>query len=118
MKKSNPYLITMCFILTFLTSYVSAAQSQSPDAASELCCCSILGAPFAVMTGIFAAIFTFYGIILLLILLEIVLVVYALYSCLTKEDWKNPNDKIAWVLVIIFFPLLGSIFFVMYNRKN
>lgn len=47
---------------------------------------------------------------LLLFVIQIVLAVFALISCLSaEEDGIQALPRIAWVLIILFFPLLGSL---------
>lgn len=51
----------------------------------------------------------------ILSLLCVVLWIWALVSCIQSD---NPN-KLVWILVIIFLPLLGSIlYFVIGNNKR
>ena len=47
---------------------------------------------------------------LLLFAVQILLAIAALISCLSAEEGEiNALPRIAWVLIILFFPLLGSI---------
>jgi hypothetical protein len=57
--------------------------------------------------------FTLWG---LLLLLEIVLVVYALVNI--SRSSMDPTMKIVWVLVILVFPFLGSIASLVMNRPG
>lgn len=54
---------------------------------------------------------TFYPI---LTLLYVVLWIWALVSCIRSE---NPN-KLVWILVIIFLPLLGSVLYLTIGRNK
>ncbi len=57
---------------------------------------------------------------ILLFLVQVVLAVCALISCLSaEEDDVRHLPRIAWVLIILFFPLVGSIawFFAGRERK-
>jgi hypothetical protein len=58
------------------------------------------------------------GLILLSIvsLFAIILPIICLISIL-KNDFKN-NDKLIWVIVVIFIPILGSILYLLIGRKK
>ncbi|MFI0791335.1 PLD nuclease N-terminal domain-containing protein [Micromonospora rubida] len=54
----------------------------------------------------------------LLFLIQIVLAVCALISCLSAEDGQVRGlPRIAWVLIILFFPLVGSIAWFVAGRE-
>ncbi|WP_444950190.1 PLD nuclease N-terminal domain-containing protein [Micromonospora ureilytica] len=54
----------------------------------------------------------------LLFLVQIVLAVCALISCLSAEEGKiRALPRIAWVLIILFFPLVGSIAWFIVGRQ-
>ncbi|MFJ5598318.1 PLD nuclease N-terminal domain-containing protein [Micromonospora parva] len=53
----------------------------------------------------------------LLFLVQIVLAVCALISCLSAEEGQiRALPRIAWVLIILFFPLVGSIAWFIVGR--
>ncbi|MFF4881086.1 MULTISPECIES: PLD nuclease N-terminal domain-containing protein [unclassified Micromonospora] len=53
----------------------------------------------------------------LLFLVQIVLAVCALISCLSAEEGQiRALPRIAWVLIILFFPLIGSIAWFLAGR--
>ncbi|MFI7211845.1 PLD nuclease N-terminal domain-containing protein [Micromonospora maritima] len=55
----------------------------------------------------------------LLFLAQIVLAVCALISCLSAEDGKvKALPRMVWVLVILFFPLIGSIAWFVAGRER
>jgi hypothetical protein len=35
-----------------------------------------------------------------------------------RSEFKGPNDKLIWVLVILFVPILGPILYLVIGRKN
>jgi len=35
-----------------------------------------------------------------------------------KNEFKNPTDKIAWVITIIFAPIIGVILFIFLGKKQ
>jgi len=47
----------------------------------------------------------------------VLLPLIALISLLTS-NFENSNDKIVWVLVILFFPIIGSILYFALARKQ
>ncbi len=49
-------------------------------------------------------------------LCSIILWIVCLISIL-KNDFKN-NDKLIWVIVVIFVPILGSILYLLVGRKS
>jgi FtsH-binding integral membrane protein len=108
-------LLVSAALTLLIISMASAQQNQDAGPLGGLCCCAgqmgMLIAPFAFIFGAF-------GLWAVFIILYLLCIIYGLYSCLTKNDWPNPNDKIAWVLVILFIPLIGTILFVIYNRKK
>ena len=53
----------------------------------------------------------------ILFLAQIVLAVLALISCLSAEDGEiRALPRLAWVLIILFFPLIGSIAWFLAGR--
>ena len=53
----------------------------------------------------------------LLFLLEVVLAVIALISCISADDSDLRGlPKIAWVIVILLFPLVGAIVYLVAGR--
>lgn len=56
---------------------------------------------------------------LLLFAVQILLAIAALISCLSAEEGEiNALPRIAWVLIILFFPLLGSIAWFAAGRTS
>ncbi|WP_096199998.1 PLD nuclease N-terminal domain-containing protein [Bacillus sp. FJAT-45350] len=51
-----------------------------------------------------------------LIVLQMILTVVALVSCLRQEETNGP--KWMWVLIILFVNLLGAILYFILGRKN
>ncbi len=55
----------------------------------------------------------------LIFLAQIVLAVFALISCLSAEEGDiRALPRIAWVLIILFFPLVGSIAWFVAGRES
>ncbi len=55
-------------------------------------------------------------IILMIFGLPVILWLWSLIDCL-KSEFKN-YDKIVWVLLIIFLPILGAILYLIIGRKQ
>jgi hypothetical protein len=56
---------------------------------------------------------------LLLFAVEVLLAIAALISCLSADEGDiNALPRIAWVLIILFFPLLGSIAWFAAGRSS
>ncbi|HEY6595239.1 MAG TPA: PLD nuclease N-terminal domain-containing protein [Asanoa sp.] len=56
---------------------------------------------------------------LLLFAVEILLAIAALISCLSAEEGDiNALPRVAWVLIILFFPLVGSIAWFAAGRSR
>ncbi|MTK02026.1 PLD nuclease N-terminal domain-containing protein [Micromonospora sp. CP22] len=56
---------------------------------------------------------------ILLFLVQVVLAVCALISCLSaEEDGIRHLPRIAWLLIILFFPLVGSIAWFVAGRER
>ncbi|RPD46694.1 PLDc_N domain-containing protein [Paracnuella aquatica] len=50
-------------------------------------------------------------------LLLIVLWAAALWD-VVRSQFANANDKLVWVLVVLFAPVLGMLFYFLAGRKN
>ena len=37
---------------------------------------------------------------------------------IVKGEFKGPNDKVVWLLLVIFMPLLGTILYIGIGRKQ
>ena len=35
-----------------------------------------------------------------------------------RSEFRNPNDKLIWVIVVFFFPFLGAILYFIIGRNN
>jgi hypothetical protein len=107
--------VSLFFMLGASLVLGQQSGTSAGDTSGGLCCClgqmSMFIAPFALMLGAFGL----WGVFVICYLL---LIIYGLYRVLTKDDWANPNDKIAWVLAIIFLPIIGTIIFLIYNRSK
>ena len=51
-----------------------------------------------------------------LIVLQVILMIAALVSCLKQEETNGP--KWMWVLIILFVNILGPILYFVMGRKN
>jgi hypothetical protein len=60
-----------------------------------------------------------WGLILwsILALAALVFWIIALVSIL-RNDFKGTNDKLIWILVVIFMPMIGSILYFTIGRKD
>jgi hypothetical protein len=67
--------------------------------------------------AVVAATLGFSALILLLCLATFVLWLVALINILS-HDFKNPTDKIVWLLVSFFLPFIGSILYFIIGRKS
>ena len=55
---------------------------------------------------------------LVLYVLPLALCIAALVDCITREDWQVKHlPKIAWILLIVFLPLIGSIVWFAAGRE-
>ncbi len=43
---------------------------------------------------------------------------YTIYDVLTRSFGARSNDKIVWILVVLFLPLLGTILWFLFGRKG
>lgn len=43
--------------------------------------------------------------------------VYALYDCV-RNDFRDPNQKLIWVILILFAPVIGTFLYLSMNRKT
>ena len=112
-----PVLSIILVVLFLMSIPLALGQQNTNDGGGigGLCCClgqlSMFIAPFILAFGAL-------GVWGVFVILYFLFIIYGLYSCLTKDDWVNPSDKIAWVLAILFLPFIGTIIFLIYNRKK
>jgi len=57
------------------------------------------------------------GMLVMLVVIALFFWVAVLVDCLGNEPSQG-NDKIAWVLVILFLPVLGAILYVAVRRPH
>jgi len=53
---------------------------------------------------------------LIILLTALILPIICLYSILSNKF--NENDKIIWVLVVIFIPIIGSVLYLIKGKKT
>lgn len=59
-----------------------------------------------------------FGLFLLLFgLITLILWIYAIYD-IVKGSLSGNNEKIIWLLVVIFFPVLGALCYLLFGRKS
>lgn len=51
-----------------------------------------------------------------LIVLQVILAVFALISCIKQEETKGP--KWMWILIILFINLIGPILYFVIGRRD
>jgi hypothetical protein len=54
---------------------------------------------------------------IMLLAVPLILALTALISCL-KSNFQDSTNKIVWVLVILFLPLIGSILYFIISPKQ
>lgn len=42
--------------------------------------------------------------------------IYALFDCL-KKDFRVPNQKLIWVILIVFVPVIGTFLYLSMSRS-
>lgn len=52
----------------------------------------------------------------LLLLIPIFLIPLVAIVDVLKSDFKGANDKVMWVIVVIFLPFLGSLLYLLIGR--
>ena len=65
--------------------------------------------------------FSLFHLLPILRILEFLFYIIAGTICLAitlKNEFKNSIDKIAWVIAIIFAPVIGIILFIVFGRKQ
>ena len=55
--------------------------------------------------------------ILLIASVSVIFWIWSLVDCL-KSEWKKPNDKTVWLLVILFLNLLGSLLYFLIAKDK
>jgi hypothetical protein len=58
-------------------------------------------------------------IIILMIIggLPLILIIYCLFD-ITRSTFKDPINKIIWVIITVFVPVLGSILYLVFGRSQ
>ncbi len=59
----------------------------------------------------------FFTISLVLIVIAIILWIYAIYD-VVKGTFTGSGSKTLWLVVIIFFPILGAILYLIFGRSS
>ncbi|MBW2964616.1 PLDc N-terminal domain-containing protein [Candidatus Woesearchaeota archaeon] len=66
----------------------------------------------------FVGILVFWFIILILVFTGIIFWLWMFIDCLVREEFEGPNDKIVWIVVLLFTSLLGAVlYFFLVRRK-
>ena len=55
--------------------------------------------------------------IITLVILAVILWLWAFID-ITKSRFKNPNINTVWLLAVLFFPILGPIFYFQFRKKS
>ncbi|WP_111668978.1 PLDc N-terminal domain-containing protein [Algoriphagus litoralis] len=42
---------------------------------------------------------------------------YALFDCL-RSDFQGPNQKLIWLILILFAPIIGTFLYLSMNRRT
>jgi hypothetical protein len=95
-------------LMMMLTAAVSAAE------------CTLNGkdVPCEETTPYFAAIGSFVIVVFIIVGINVVIWLYFLIDCV-KHEFKDPNDKIKWVLIIGLLNTIGYIaYYLMVKRKT
>ena len=56
-------------------------------------------------------------IIILFVGLPLLLTIYCLYD-ITRSTFKDPSNKIIWVIITVFIPILGAILYLVLGRSQ
>jgi type VI protein secretion system component VasK len=74
----------------------------------------------AFMIVSFVGLLLFWFIMIVLVFGGIIFWLWMFVDCLVREDFRGQNDKIVWVLVLLFTSLLGAIlyYFLVKARKK
>lgn len=57
-------------------------------------------------------------ILILLLFLALGLVWIITLIKIIRSDFKNPNDKIMWVVIVCILGLIGAILYLIFGEKN
>jgi hypothetical protein len=50
-------------------------------------------------------------------LIPFILIVYCLYD-ISRSKFKDPLNKLLWTIIVIFVPILGSVFYLILGRSQ
>jgi len=57
--------------------------------------------------------------IALSVLLAVIIIpIWALINIMTKNKFEYPSDKIGWVLIVLFLPIIGSIIYISVGQNK
>jgi hypothetical protein len=57
------------------------------------------------------------GLLILFSLLFLIIWLYALVDCL-RSEFRRSGDKVAWLLAVIFLPILGSVLYLAFSKNT
>lgn len=67
--------------------------------------------------GIFVLfMFAFWCVFGLISILTTVILILSLIDIIKRENWKSENDKIIWLLLIIFIPIVSLYYYFFYRK--
>lgn len=106
-------LITLFYILSLRGLLPINVLAQSYDIVpTENIYPNIIGGLIGV-----ALVFFIYGCFVLFWIIYTVIWVLSLIDIIGRDNWKRDNDKLIWVLLIVFIPLIG-VYYYFFHRKN
>jgi len=96
--------------------FMQAANQAGTAAAGETAALGIMGGAMLFLL----LILVFYLIFLLVALVGFVLWILMIIDCARRDDFKGENDKLLWILILIFGGIIGAViyYFVVKKKKN
>jgi len=71
----------------------------------------------AIYAGTIGLVGLFYCLVLILALVFFVLWLWMLIDCLKRDDYDGPNDKLLWVLLMLFAGIIGTILYYFIVKR-
>ena len=96
-----------------LIQYIASGDSTAAASAS------LVSGFLSAMAAIFGLFFMMWWLAIFIAFLSFIGMILALVDCVRRE-FPNPNDKLLWVIIILFGSLIGTLlyFFLVYQKQK
>ncbi|MBW2967326.1 PLDc N-terminal domain-containing protein [Candidatus Woesearchaeota archaeon] len=72
----------------------------------------------AILVLSFVGILVFWFLIFVVLFAGVIFWLWMFIDCLVREDYRHPNDKIVWVIVLLFTSVIGAVLYYFFVRRR